>query len=291
MKSRSVFSLAFFIILAGCGLLDEKSTNITLKPNGLTATQGDLMAEKNLSTEAEFPLGTELDYILKGVTGYSLKDDKALFGCSMTVTDQSNSQEILNYADLFSESGEGYSKEDAGLLTLTLSIGYPMKVGHSYRWNLRVWDKRGKGELIAEITFKVSEGKDLVGIKTENKGLKPSQVYILSNGPIQSTDVRVGQRVSMIFTGVEGYTMNPDSTAAVGAYMTLLDKDNAPVLEYSDLFQNYQSIPIANATTASVYLTAGDPMKAGQTYLWKVRLWDKSNQNSLESSISITVKE
>jgi hypothetical protein len=78
---------------------------------------------------------------------------------------------------------------------------------------------------------------------------------------------------------------------AIGASMVVLDRAGAVMIEYSDLFANYESMPLERATTASVYLTIGEPIKPEQTYLWKVRLWDKNNQNYMESSIALNVKE
>jgi hypothetical protein len=78
---------------------------------------------------------------------------------------------------------------------------------------------------------------------------------------------------------------------AIGASMVVTDKDGATALEYSDLFQANPKMSLARSKSVTLYLTIGDPMKPGQTYLWKLRVWDKNNQNSVESSISINVME
>jgi hypothetical protein len=286
MKANSLFVL---IMLAGCGLLEKKKT-FQLKSNGITTTNDYVMVDNIKSTKTEFVIGSEVQYFLEGVSGFSIKDDKALFGTSMTVTDLQG-KEVLQYDDLFADSDEGYSKEEASQLNFTLAIGNPMVVAGQYTWRLRVWDKRGNGELTAEMPFTVTEGKDLVGINTLTSGLKPAKVFILSNGSLQSTDVKIGQKLTLFFEGVVGYTIQPDSTVSIGASMVVVDKSGNNALEYSDVFQQNPPMPAAKAKSISLYLVVGEPMKAGETYLWKMVLWDKTNPKSVESSISINVKE
>lgn len=268
-------------------MLEEKKT-FQLKSNGITTTNDYVMVDEIKSTKTEFVIGSEVQYFLEGVSGFSIKDDKVLFGTSMTVTNLEG-KEVLQYDDLFADSGEGYSKEEASKLNFTLAIGNPMVVGGKYTWRLRVWDKRGKGELIAEMPFTVTEGKDLVGINTLTSGLKPAKVFILSNGSLESTDVKIGQKLTLFFDGVEGFTLQPDSTVSVGASLVVIDKAGNKALEYSDVFQQNPPMPVEKAKSISLYLVVGEPMKPGETYLWKMILWDKNNPKSVESSISINV--
>jgi hypothetical protein len=287
MKANSLFML---ILLAGCGMLEEKKI-FKLKSNGITATSDYVMVDNIKSTKTEFVIGSEVQYFLEGVSGFSIKDDKALFGASMTIVDQTDGKATLQYDDLFADSGEGYSKEEASKLNFTLAIGNPMIVGGKYTWRLRIWDKRGKGELTAEMPFTVTEGKDLVGINTLTSGLKPAKVFIISNGSLESTDVKIGQKLTLFFDGVEGYTIQPDSTVSIGASMLVVDKSGSNALEYSDVFQQNPPMPAAKAKSVSLFLIVGEPMKAGENYLWKMVLWDKNTPKSVESSISINVVE
>jgi hypothetical protein len=285
MKTNALLML---MLLAGCGVLEDKKT-FQLKSNGISTTGDYVMIDNVKSTETEFVIGSEVQYFLEGVSGFSIKDDMALFGASMTIVDQADGKATLQYDDLFTESDEGYSKEDASKLNFTLTVGSPMVAGGRYTWRLRVWDKRGKGELTAEMPFTVTEGKDLVGINTLTSGLKPARVFIVSNGSLQSTDVKVGQKLTLFFDGVEGYAVQSDSTVLLGASLVVIDKAGNNVLEYSDVFQQNPPMPIKKAKSVSLFLIVGEPMKAGETYLWKMILWDKNTPKSVESSISINV--
>jgi hypothetical protein len=285
---KAYFPLILILLIA-CGPLSEKK-NIQLKWNGLTSTNDYLKVDNVISKETEFVIGSQITYLLEGVGGFSIKDDRALFGASMTVIDQANGAMVLQYDDLFAERVEGYSKQDASVLNFTLDIGSPMKVGSNYTWSIRVWDKRGTGELTAEMPFLVTEGKDLVSINTQPNGLKPGKVFILSNGSLKSTDVVVGQKLTLYCENIHGLAIQPDSTVSIGASMVVVDKTGNKALEYVDVFQQNPVMPFLKSQSITLYLIVGDPMKAGETYLWKMRLWDKNNNNFMESSISINVK-
>lgn len=283
------YLLLILLLLASCGISIEKK-NMQLTSKGLTATNDYLTVDNVKSTEKEFVIGSQLIYFLKGVGGFTIKNDRVLVGASLTVVDQANGAVVLQYDDLFAESTDGYSPQDASILNFTLDIGSPMAAGKNYTWSLRVWDKRGTGELTAEMHFLVTEGKDLVGINTQTNGLKPANVFILSNGSLKSPDVTVGQKLTMCFDRLDGFAIQPDSTISIGASMVVLDKAGSRVLEHTDLFQQNPVMPFVKSQSITLYLIVGDPMKASETYLWQMRLWDKNSNNFVESSIPINVK-
>lgn len=281
------FLFLIAILLTGCDFLQEKKT-FEVKSNGLTVVNDYLMTGNIKSTETDFVLGSEVQYFLEGVSGFSIKDGKVLFGASMIIAD-AEGKEVLKYDDLFSENTEGYSTEDANKLNFTLAVGNPMVVGGNYFWRLRIWDKRGKNSLLAEMPFTVSQPEDLVGVNTQTSGLKPEKVFVISNGSLKSTDVQVGQKLTLYFENVDGYALQPDSTVSVGASMVVVDKEGNNVLEYSDVFEQNPAVSPEKVKSVSLYLIVGDPMKVGETYLWKMILWDKNEPKSVESSLSLTV--
>jgi hypothetical protein len=285
MKTCCLFLL---LLLGGCGLLEEKK-NFQITSNGIEVANDYVMIDNLRATETEFVLGNEVTYFLNGVSGFSIINDRAFFGASMTVKELKSGSVVLQYDDLFAAKTDGYIAQDASQLNFTLAIGNPMMAGSQYNWAIRVWDKRGSGELTAAMTFSVTDGKDLVGIETQYNGLKPAKVFILSNGSLKSTDVTVGQKLTLFFDDVDGLAVQPDSTVLMGASMSVIDKSGNHALEYSDVFQQNPVVSIAKSKSVTLYLIVGDPMKPGETYLWRMRLWDKNNQKWVESSISLNV--
>jgi hypothetical protein len=102
----------------------------------------------------EVALETKFSIVYEGVENYTLKDGKAFPGLSMVVTDAAGNF-ILNEADLFGGSTEGYSAEDASVLRGTVTVGDPMKSGETYHCKIRVFDKNSDAEIVSELDFTV----------------------------------------------------------------------------------------------------------------------------------------
>jgi hypothetical protein len=102
----------------------------------------------------EVALDTKFSIVYQGIENYTLKDGKAFPGLSMEVTDAAGNF-ILNEADLFSASSEGYSAEEASVLRGSVTVGEPMKSGETYHCKIRVFDKNSDAEITSELDFKV----------------------------------------------------------------------------------------------------------------------------------------
>ncbi len=102
----------------------------------------------------EVSLDTKFSIVFQGVKNYTLKDGKAFPGLSMVVTDEAGNF-ILNEADLFAASTEGYSAEDASVLRGSVTVGNPMTSGETYHCKIRVFDKNSDAEIVSELDFKV----------------------------------------------------------------------------------------------------------------------------------------
>ena len=102
----------------------------------------------------EIPLDSKFSIVYQGIENYTLKDGKAFPGLSMEVTDAAGNF-VLNEANLFGSSTEGYSAEDASVLRGSVTVGNPMKSGETYHCKIRVFDKNSDAEIISELDFKV----------------------------------------------------------------------------------------------------------------------------------------
>jgi|GEM_PF-2090655 len=282
-----------FLAAAFIGCQTSKDTGdsgIKLVTNGFETSAHYLSLGDGKVSTKEFTPETKLYYILEGVTGFIVKDGKAFPGASMTVSDKEKN-EVLNIKDLFEEYVDGIDPAAiAKELELILTLGDAMKEGSEYDWHVRVWDKNGKAEMMADIPIKVVAPKDMIGIKTTMNGLSCPRIYILSNGPLLTNKVKEGQKLDFVFNGMEGYQVQDDSTATVGASVIVRNKAGENVMEYADIFKDYGPVSATDAKVIKADLTIGKPILPGQTYTWIVRIFDKSNNKSLESSVDIDVQ-
>lgn len=102
----------------------------------------------------EIPLNSKFSIVYEGLKNYTLKNGKAVPGLSLQVTDAAG-KDILNEADLFASSPEGFSETDASVLRGSVTVAEPMKAGQTYHCKIRAFDKNGEAEIISELDFKV----------------------------------------------------------------------------------------------------------------------------------------
>ncbi len=137
------------------GVKKDLSTGTTTTYSGFDVDEIYIVgAEDKQLSNNEIPLDTKFSIVYEGVENYTLKEGRAFPGLSLEVTDASGNF-ILNEADLFSGSEEGYSAEDASVLRGSITVGTPMVAGETYHAKIRVFDKNSEAEIISELDFKV----------------------------------------------------------------------------------------------------------------------------------------
>lgn len=154
MKYILLFS-ALSLVLGSCNYQFNKSgmTGLETTADGLSFENCALYVGQQQLSGNEVNVGEDVDCVFSGVSGFVQEDGMCYIGASMLVTDDSGA-EIFNEADLFAQyDEEGINPQDASSLSMTLMTGNPMEVGKSYNWSMRIWDKRGKGEMTAKVVI------------------------------------------------------------------------------------------------------------------------------------------
>jgi len=142
-----------FSFSASTGVKMDLSTGTKTNYSGFSVDEIYIVdAEDKALSSNEIPLDTKFSIVYQGIENYTLKDGKAFPGLSMQVTDAAGNF-ILNEADLFSNSTEGYSAEDASVLRGSVTVGTPMNSGETYHCKIRVFDKNSDAEIVSELDF------------------------------------------------------------------------------------------------------------------------------------------
>ena len=82
-----------------------------------------------------------------------------------------------------------------------------------------------------------------------------------------------------------------DGKAFPGLMLSLTDKAGNAILDEADLFANGEGYSATDASILRGSLTVGEPMKSGETYHLKTRIWDKTKPgNELTAEVDIVVK-
>jgi len=148
--------------------------------------------------------------------------------------------------------------------------------------------------LLIMTSCNVGVNKDLLsGLKVTNNGLSYEEAYLSVAGQkTTNTEFPLQTEVNLIASGIKGYVIK-DSLVYIGASLSVFDKDNKEVLNYPDLFAAYDSTGVSpvDAEVITLTLTTGNPMLAGESYIWKTRIWDKNGKGEINTEVKISVKK
>lgn len=160
-KTLSYLAIMLFTItIISCNNKNKTKENwFEVKPqNGLTIVKHSLKSDDEIEiTKPEFKMGSKVLLLLTGAKGFTLQNNVVFIGCSMKVEEADSKQIVLNEDDLFaSYDSTGVSPDLVSEgISNSLQVGKPMKIGGVYNWHSRVWDKKGKGEILVDINFTV----------------------------------------------------------------------------------------------------------------------------------------
>lgn len=131
------------------------STGLTYEYKGFSVKEVVLTGSNNVAMSTnEIQLGKPVVIVVRGLSNYELKEEKAFPGFTISVTDKGGAS-VLDSPDLF-EGSDGFSAADASVLRGTFTAIDPLKVGATYHVKVRVWDKnKPENELIAEVDLVV----------------------------------------------------------------------------------------------------------------------------------------
>lgn len=154
--SYSFFILFCVIFLISCNKAKESTLNIThnekeLSFNNVFVVLWDDTLKNNIIT-----LDSTAEMQFMGTTGFNIYEGKAFVGASMSVSDSTGAILFKN-EDLFIDYDTiGF---DSALVSERIGIfietGHPMVKGGIYKWCSKIWDKKGTGEINAELLIKM----------------------------------------------------------------------------------------------------------------------------------------
>lgn len=156
---KTIYSALLIIsvlILSACsvGVNKDLLSGLKVSNSGLSYKDAYLSKDNIKLNSSEFSMGDTIYLYMDGIEGYVEKEGNVQLGASLDVLD-ADGKKIMDNSDLFSEIGEGVSKEDASVMSLSLITGSPLVSGVKYTWKSRIWDKNGKGEINAEVEFTI----------------------------------------------------------------------------------------------------------------------------------------
>ena len=156
MKTNILFIFFLFTLFTSCDEKKVSSFELKHSEKGLRFDNYYALIWKDTLRENIVTLDSTLELQIIGLTGFKLENEKAYVGASMSVKDSAgiilfqNDDIFLDYDTI------GFDpqmvKDWVGIYLVT---SHPMDKGCSYLWNVRIWDKKGDGEIKAEAVIKM----------------------------------------------------------------------------------------------------------------------------------------
>ncbi len=139
------------------GIKKDLKTGLSLSYDGFTVEESVLIdADGNPLNTNQVKMNEPIRIRVNGIDGFKAVNGRVFPGASILVTDRSARQTILDEPDLFTGyNAEGCSPEDAGTVTLTVTVGDPIVPDSIYIWKSSIWDKKGQARISIELEFKV----------------------------------------------------------------------------------------------------------------------------------------
>lgn len=145
---------------------------------------------------------------------------------------------------------------------------------------------------VTACNFSAGTNKDLsTGLSYSYYGFSVEKVVLVdSENSIKSdNEVVMNSKVAIAVEGLSNYTLK-DNKAYPGLQLLVTDKQGSAVVNETDLFSDTEGYPAEDAAFLRGTVTIGEPMKAGETYHVKVRIWDKNKtDNELTAEVDLVV--
>jgi hypothetical protein len=140
--------------------------------------------------------------------------------------------------------------------------------------------------------FSAGRKKDFnTGLSISNDGFKVGESYLVGADNTRKGDnvVPVNTTVAIVVEGIENYVLK-DGKAFPGLMLTVTDKDGHAFLDEPDLLADNNGFSPADAAILRGTVTVGSPMRSGETYHVKMRIWDKNKfENEVIAEVDIDV--
>ena len=138
--------------------------------------------------------------------------------------------------------------------------------------------------LIQSCNFSAGTKKDFTtGLSHSYNGFTVEEALLVGadNAVLSSNKVPLNSQIAIVLQGIGNYVLKEDK-AFPGLSLTVSDSKKAAVIDEADLFAGTEGYSAADAAVLRGTITVAQPMKAGETYHIKMRVWDK---NKIDSEI------
>jgi len=147
--------------------------------------------------------------------------------------------------------------------------------------------------VLCSCEFSAGKKKDLqTGLSVSNDGFTIEESYLVGPDNTRKADNKVplNSTIAIVLEGIQNYELK-DGKAYPGLMLTVTDAAGQPILDQQDLLANYDGFAPSDAAVLRGTVTVGTPMRSGETYHVRMRVWDKNKfENEIVAEVDIDVE-
>ncbi len=276
--------LGFTACNFSAGIQHDMKSGLTVKNSGLSYEGYKLMCNGAIVNDDEWRKGETMKLLFTGVKGFTTVGGRVFPVINIRILDMQGAvkEELSNLQT--DEMIEGISPEKAADLYAQYTLADELETGKAYKLEVKVMDKKGKGEIFATRQFKIAPLQQ-GDLKVQTSGLNYKAVYFVGRNGRKPNEALLGGRIGIMVDGVSGLK-EVDGKVFPGADITIYDRTGAEVYHSEDVFKDPEGAdPTDAAKRISLYLTLTEQKLEGSACKWVFRVWDKKSDAYLEADI------
>lgn len=290
---KTLFLLLASVVFTGCKFSRSAGKDLI---SGLTTAGKDLscndvyIAVDNDETKRNsFTYGETFVIYFNNITGFAVENGNVFPGMEIIIREKEGDT-LMRADDLYEGYTEGMNYSPLKL-TADLTVATPLRSKDKYTMIINISDKKGDGTFTTSFDFDVIENENIM-VKPSN--VTYDEVYIFSQGKnkvITDNKIDFEDNIYVIIEGLKGFR-EENGSVFPGLEMKAVDARNNLVLDYDDLFNEYNETGIAvsdftSRVSAHFKITGtffNNPLHC------ELKVWDKKSNAAIAVTTDMNLK-
>ena len=290
---KTIFLLLASVVFTGCKFSRSAGKDLI---SGLTTAGKDLscndvyIAVDNDETKRNsFIYGETFVIYFNDITGFAVENGNVFPGMEIIISEKEGDT-LMKADDLYEGYTEGMNYSPLKL-SADLTAATPLRSKGKYTMIINISDKKGDGTFTTSFDFDVIENENIM-VKPSN--VTYDEVYIFSQGKnkvITDNKIDFEDNIYVIIEGLKGFR-EESGNVFPGLEMKAVDARNNLVLDYDDLFTEYNETGIAvsdftSRVSAHFKITGtffNNPLHC------ELKVWDKKSNAAIAVTTDMNLK-
>jgi hypothetical protein len=289
MKFKLFLVATVLFGLSSCGFNQsakiDLTTGLTSKGDGLASSDVYLSINDDKITKTTFTYGEVFYVNFRNTTGFIKENGNVFPGMEILVLSKSGDT-AMYYQDMYADKIDGVAIYPLYLYA-NITVAKPMNSDKEYSLYVKIWDKKGKGTLTAEMDFNVVANEHFKIEKS--KQVSVNDIYLFGEKrAIIDKHIKLNEKYYFFFEGLKGFK-DDAGKVSVGMSVNAKDKTGYVLVNAPDLFgdEEFDKTALEEQISANITFTEA---KFTNPVTCEVIIWDKKSDAKIKTLIDLELK-